>query len=70
VPALSDDELRRAIESADRHARDQRAEAARLEAQLSGLNERLGRARVAQERLQTSRLAGLTGRLRFWRRRT
>jgi hypothetical protein len=69
VPALSDDELRRAIESADRHARDQRAEAARLEAQLPGLNERLGRARITQERLQTSRLAGFRARLRLRRRR-
>jgi hypothetical protein len=65
----SDDELRRVIESLERHARDQRAEAARLESQLAGLNARLGRARLAQERLQTSRLAGLTSRLRSRRGR-
>lgn len=62
----SADELRAMIAAARTHAAAQREEAARLEAQLPALNQRLGAARLRQEHmLQPTTLATESGRQRL-----
>jgi hypothetical protein len=77
---VSDDELRQQIASARAHAAAQREESRRLEAELPALNQRLGTARLRQERMlrpstlfteaARERLDGWRARLRIGRRRS
>jgi hypothetical protein len=52
VRDASADELQRVIASARAHEATQRDEARRLESELPALNQRLGAARLRQERMQ------------------
>jgi hypothetical protein len=72
VADVPDDELRRQIASARAHAAAQREETKRLEAELPALNERLGAARIRQERMlrpSTLFTEAARERLEVWRAR-